>query len=311
MLFLNYVYNELYKTLSTKILIIFSVVLLTLASLLTWVGDDSGTDDNEGWIELLISENNQLEERLESDDFQGSSRIRTHFFNRIQENNYRIENNIPFSSGLANMRSVSNLIALLELMLVIVIARMIATEFEKKTIYNLIIESRSRSLILFSKLVAGVFIIGLLIIYLIGMGVLVTTMRHGMQWLSHSDVMTLNGVVQEVTVLHSVGSHFLLSLPQVILTFSITFFLSFFTRNSIISSAVPVFLSFFGTIIEDIVSPFSWGVIWPYLHTNMIQHVSGNPHYQNLTIYHSIAIVLCLCISLISISFYQFSRLDV
>ena len=117
-------------------------------------------------------------------------------------------------------------------------------------------------------------------------------------------VVVRNNKIIHSTVFAQLVEQLIMFVPSYFLNLCITFALGHISKKTVVTSAVPMFLCFTGTIIANFLSNYKLGALWPYVHTNIKQYLDGSQYYDFLSIGFSLAILLCYGIIMYILSFY-------
>lgn len=182
--------------------------------------------------------------------------------NKIREVWYGLENNIPDLNDITDARSVLDgtyeiYIILAVIMVIIIGAGIVATEFSKGTIRLLLIRPVSRWKVLLSKLLA-VLVIGFSVVVL-GIGILYvsTGATFGFETYNTPLLSTVNGVIVQSSYISFLMPKIVLSCASLVFITSVVFAISTLAKNTALAVAVSMILYLGVTLVTDLL--VSWG----------------------------------------------------
>lgn len=286
-----------------------SICLIIIVSAIVSSLFNQATYKKDGWEEQLRMQNESIEELVEKSENM-SDRVRTYYDNLIEKNNYAIQNGIEPSDAYDNATSILAIDILIELLFIVMFASLIVNEYSNRTMNNMLCSPNSRGSIVFSQFLTGIIMIAELLIVLLLSALIVTGGKYGFSHLFDPMIVKTNEGFKKSIVIIQVIIHMLYYIPQYCLSLGITFAIAHVTKNSAIASGVPMFFYLFGTIAADVLSKYKFGVIWPYIHTNINQYHDGNQYYDFMSMGGSIAIVIAYITVFYLIALFSVKRKD-
>lgn len=182
--------------------------------------------------------------------------------NKIREVWYGLENNIPDLNDITDARSVLDgtyeiYIILAVIMVIIIGAGIVATEFSKGTIRLLLIRPVSRWKVLLSKLLA-VLVIGFSVVVL-GIGILYvsTGATFGFETYNTPLLSTVDGAIVQSSYISFLMPKIVLSCASLVFITSVVFAISTLAKNTALAVAVSMILYLGVTFATDML--VSWG----------------------------------------------------
>lgn len=283
------VQNHMQKSLKSLSNIVICLVIIAGAIIISVF--NKGTYEKDRWQEQLTMQNESIENLVKKSSAM-SNRVKIYYDNLIEKNNYAIEHEIMPSDSYDNATSILGIDILIELLFIMMFASLVVNEYSSRTMNNMLCSPNSRGSIVLSQFITGIIIMAELLGVLMLSSLIVTGVKYGFSHLF--DPMIVKGAdgIKETTVIVQVVIHMLYYIPQYFFSLGVTFVIAHASKNLAVTSAVPMFLTFFGTIAADVLSKFKIGVIWPYIHTNVNQYFDGSQYYDFMSLLGSIAIVI-------------------
>lgn len=216
----------------------------------------------------------------------------------IEKSWYAINHNINYNkSGVRTSFTdcISNNIAFLGIIVVIIAGGIVANEFQKGTIRLLVIRPNKRWKILLSKFITVIIITLLFAVVTYCVSFVASGVFFGFKDYFISDLVYYNSGVKEVNfILHSVGKMFILLIP-VIFSGLLAFGLSVVTRNTALSVGLSIFLfvgyGIIGAILTLIRFPFINYTFIPYLdYSQFISPITLVDNCFNYNTYYTFAL---------------------
>ncbi|WP_078381259.1 ABC transporter permease [Sutcliffiella halmapala] len=308
--------NELIKWFRRPSFYVMSVILIGLSIIgvvftvmMGSLMDDNPNQNQVGWKESLVQENEHLKMTMESD----SSRDQAYFERQYAINEYRINNDLePVQDNTVWSYVDSNLglTSIITLFVVIIAGGMIASEFTWGTIKLLMIRPISRSKILFAKYISVLVFMVIFYVILFVTSFLVGAIAFGMD--STTELLYINGNVLALHPFLYILIKTLLSSLGVIMFATIAFMISSVFRNNSLAIGISLFLLFTGTQITVLVSmKYEWAKYSPFANTNFTSFIEGMPVVAGTTFGFSLVMFLVYFILLHVISFFTFVKRDI
>ncbi len=195
----------------------------------------------------------------------------------------------------------SNLLLIIQLIVIVYAGDILSNEFSRGTIKMLLMRPYSRSKILFSKLIAILFLVIFFTLFQFTSSVLAGI-------LFFSGGFTLFGQ----SFLFS-SSSYLFQFIEIVIIGLLAFTLSVITRSSIFSITVTIFLFYFSSLALALLEHFGYenGKYILFANTNLQPYFFGEPMFDGMTLYFSIINVLFHCVICLIISFGLFNKRDI
>lgn len=280
--------NDLYKCFKKKSFILLMIVMVCVIAV------SGGTNyrlfNEDTWQEMLAAQNYEMTKYVESTEGV-NERIRKYYDTKIAENNYCIENRIKPSNFLNDVTKMFSVDTILELVFIMLFGAFVAEEYTSKAFNNTMKSPNRKSRVFLSQFITGIILIAALVTVLLLTSVAVAGIKNGFSEIFAPAVYSKNGVFIETTVLMRILRTLLMYLPQYVLNLSIVFMIAHVTRNPIATAALPLFLALSGTILSDSLTKYKWGVLWPYVHTNLNQYFEQSQYYSYMSLGKSLMVV--------------------
>ncbi len=286
--FIRLLRNDLYKCIINKTCFLSILVMLVGVAIAGLYNDKLFRDDS--WKEMLLAQNESICEYINEAKIV-NERIIKYYDTKIAENLYCVENNIKPSNFYNDVATMLSIDIFVEMFFIIIFASFIVNEYVNKTFNHLVCSPNKIGNIYLSQFITGFILIIVLLLILFVTSLTVAGIKNGFSEMFKLTVYSENTDIIVTTVFIRIVRTLLFFVPQYVLNWGIVFMVSHITRNSIISSAVPMFMVLSGTIIADTVTKSKFGVIWPYVHTNMNQYFEQSKYYEYMTVGKSLLIV--------------------
>ncbi|MGG3564579.1 ABC transporter permease [Neobacillus rhizosphaerae] len=274
----------------------------------------NGMDVSEDpkWEQVLQEENNALKQQMD----QSRTKIEKQYFKReIAINDYRIKHHIPPRekySVWSFVKDSSQLIVLAGLLIIIVAAGIVASEFNWGTIKLLLIRPISRTKILLSKyltvLLYALLMLGILFVFSTVLGALLFGMPdNAVPYLNYN-----NGQVTEQNIVFHLLIYYGLSSIDMIMLVTMAFMISSVFRNSSLAIGLSLFLLFTGGQLTTLLSmKFTWAKYLLFANTDLMQYVEGTPLVKGMTLSFSVLMLLAYFALFQFLAFFVFQKRDV
>ncbi|HEY4600992.1 MAG TPA: ABC transporter permease [Cerasibacillus sp.] len=311
--FFKLIYNELFKIFVRKstwfMFIALLIVLLGMGFLEKGFGDDY---TNENWRTELEQENKNLQKDLEEDDIEDSP-FYDFAMSTIEENNYRLENDImPLSTGgWSFMYLTASFLGLVSLFTIVIAAGIVANEFSQGTIKLLLIRPIHRSVILLSKYIA-VLIFGFitavsLLLLSLGVGGILFGFEEHIPAvvIENTEGLTHLSVLKETIYGYSFYS------VNLIMITTLAFMISAVFRNNALSIGVALFLLFTGNTVVQFFSDKEWAKYILFANTDLRPYFGGKPLFEGMTLSFSVITLLVYYAIFVFLAWGIFTKRDV
>jgi ABC-2 type transport system permease protein len=299
---------KMWKRISTKVMLIFVVVIVVAATSIVRYHEYSiGTDVNAvpavsaNWKSDLQQEITALKAQIKKTDSGTNNPMQRRQVGSLQatiaEDQYRIDNNISTDSPdsiwtrMTNFNSEANYGSIIALMLIIACAAAIAGEFSEGTIKMAISRPYHRHEILSAKLIASLlFGLAMLAAILIS-NFIMFAIYYGVHGWGAMDMLWTSSRVLYVPAVLKMLAVFGLDFLQVIFFVVLAFTLSAVTRSRSIATGFSLFLLLVGVQIVTLLALyFSWGRYLPFAMTNFSGYLLSGAGIEGTTL--SLALIL-------------------
>ncbi len=307
MILLRLVQNELIKCFKKKSALFIFLFIFAGSALLTII--NAKTYGAE-WKKSLENENRSINELINKAE-NLSKRTKGYYQDIIICNEYRIQHDLRPSAAIDNINYTMNLNVFLQFLIVILVSNLVASEYATKNIRQYVSYPISKIKLSASKYIACVIAMAAFTVILLLSSIMVTGVKYGFDSLSGFVIAIKNGSITAIPLWRHLFISYSTFLPEYIFTMTLTFSIAIFTRNITLSTGIPIFLSFLGTIVADVLSNYRWGVLWPYIHTNMNQFKTGTLYYSYLSIEKSLGILAIYIAILYAAGTATFKKRDV
>lgn len=324
---------KIFRQISTYIMIGFLVVVLILLGVLTKFIESNSEPVSENWKEDL----QQMVDSYKQDLALGSSTsgevpdgvtieadegyymtpsLRSFYEREVALMEYRIEHDIPPASEYSVWTFVNDstgLISLVGLLVIIVASGIVANEFSKGTIKNLLIKPYKRWKILLAKYFTTIFFLVFMLAILFISSLILGWLLFGTgQDTSSIHLMYMNGkVVEQNIVIYLMITYFFNSL-SIFLLATMAFMISSVFRVSGLAIGISIFLLFTGDLVTNLLAgKFEWAKYILFANTNLMVYFDGTPYVEGMTIIFSIIMMLIYFLLFMVLAFSVFVRRDV
>lgn len=311
---INLIRNEnmkLFHSISTWIMMGILILIIVAVGLISrFTGTQAPTTD---WKADVAMTNKSMQESLEQP---GMPKIAIDTFKKeIQNNEYRLENNIEpvkANSLWGFVETSSAIISLISLFAIIMGGKIVANEFSEGTIKLLLIRPSKRWKILLSKYITiiGQTIRMLLVLFIVSFvlgGILFSFKGAATPYISNS-----GGKITEINMIAHIIQIYGLQCVNLIMMVTLAFMISSVFRNSAMAIGIGVFLL---TIVQPIIlvlsQKFDWVKFILFANTDLNQYINGEPLIEGMTMTFSIIVLLVYFIIFNVISYLGFTKRDI
>jgi len=268
-----------------------------------------GLNDNSAWTEDLKVELTQVEEELDTTDLAEDKKVELlQRQEELQENiSYNVENNKP-STREKVILETSGAMSLVMLLMIIVSAGIVATEFSTGTIKMLLSRPVKRWKILTSKYLT-VLLFGLLLtvvtfVFSFISAYIFFPAAEGSFVLFNNSEIAIGAVFGESMYL------VMLSFVYVCVMATLAFMIGSVFRSSSLAIGVSIFLYFTSTMIVMFLQEFAFAKYLVFAH-NLDQYGMGFKMLESNTMPFSIAVLTAYVIVFLGISYVTFMKRDI
>lgn len=310
---------KIFKQISTYIMIGFLLVVVLAAGGLSKYIESQEEPVSVNWKEELQSQNAVNQELLSNPD-EGVVLAPSYvgFLEReIALNEYRIEHNIPpeyeYSAWTFINDSTSMIVNLVGLLVIIVASGIVANEFSRGTIKNLLIKPFKRWKILLAKYVTTLlFLLFMLSVLFVSAALIGFILFGNGDPASNVHLAYTNGeVIEQNILIYLVKNYFMNTLSIFMLT-TMAFMISSVFRVSGLAIGISIFLLMTGgTITNLLASRFEWPKYLLFANTNLMQYVDGTPYVEGMTLNFSITMMIIYFLIFMIFAFSFFTKRDV
>ncbi|MCA1024184.1 ABC transporter permease [Halobacillus litoralis] len=310
--FFQLVRNEWMKLLhqkSTWIMMAILAVLVLGAGILFKVDaafTNGEVPNGDNWKQELQEQNAQLMEGSRED-------LKYPGYQNVQENQYRIENDIAPTAynGWDFVGDNLGLSGLVGLFAIIVGAGIVANEFRWGTIKLLLIRPLSRLKILLSKYVTVLTYTLAMMVFLYVFSLITGAALFGMDGFSQPHVYQQNGEFQDAGLLSFSLLKYGLSLIELTIMTTFAFMIAAIFRNTSLAIGLSIFLMMAGSSVIFFLIEKEWAKFILFANTNLNQFVEGSPIISDLTLGFSITVLAVYYIVFLLLSWIFFTKRDV
>lgn len=321
------VQNELIKIFEKKMSWIFAIILIIAlvgTAVLELKTSTQQTEDD--WKVQVQTEIDQLEKEMEKapsyedipeDDYK--TKAKEDIQAEIDSFNGNLNDNVnPYTTSWSYLDYYGiALKSLITLLVVIVCAGNISSEFSDGTIKQLLIRPHRRWAILLSKYIALLIYSAFLIAVLIGIGYLVSIAFFGIDDFS-GKLSVQNPTTFEMEAVAG-GAYFFQSLlyylPGLIMVLTLAFMLSTLFKNQAIAVGIGVFVLFFsstaGALIVGFSEKYTWTKALIFPHLDQTVFVVQDKILENITMPMSLGILGIYYLIFMFITFFFFQKRDI
>ncbi|QTM98918.1 ABC transporter permease subunit [Sediminibacillus dalangtanensis] len=306
--------NEWFKLSKKPSIYLMGVIIVLLVIATGMIGkiteDAHSVPDN--WQENLAAKNEQMKEQ--NQEHANNPILTENNRNQIAVNNYRIDHDIKPGAELSVWSyTVENvpLISVAGLLVMIIAAGIVSSEFSGGTIKLVMIRPAPRWKVLLAKyltvLAYGLLLVVLLFIASLAVGVILFGMGESMVHLTVN-----NGVVSEENVLVYLLRYFFFSTIDLWMMVSLAFALSAIFRNTAVSLGVSLFAYLMGgTFTSLLAERFDWTKYLLFANTDLNRYVSGTPFVEGMTMTFSIVMLFLYLAVFLGTAFMTFTKRDI
>lgn len=302
---------KLYNQKATWIMAVILAVLVIASGVLfkfdgTLTGGEAPTGDN--WKEELQQQNEQLMSA------EGEPpEVEYPAFQNVEENQYRIENDIKPTEYNAwdFVRENRPLVALVSLFTIIVAAGVTANEFRWGTIKLLLIRPISRTKILFAKYVSVLIYAMAMLLTLFLLSFVVGALFFGIDGFSQAYVYNQAGEFKDAGIFTFTLSQYLLSFVELVMMATFAFMIAAVFRNTSLAIGLAIFLMMAGSSIVLFFMNKEWAKYILFANTDLNQFIEGTPFFSGITLGFSIGVLAVYYILFMLLSWIFFTKRDV
>ncbi|MCJ7687903.1 MAG: ABC transporter permease [Clostridiaceae bacterium] len=311
---INLVRNENMKlshSISTWIMMGILILIIVIVGLISrFVGTQAPATD---WKADVTMQNESMQKSLEQPGIPKVGKI--NIKKEIQNNEYRLENNIePIKSNSlwGFVENSSAIISLISLFAIILGGKIVANEFSEGTIKLLLIRPSKRWKILLSKYISviGQTLLMLLVLFVVSFvlgGILFSFKGASTPFLTN-----VSGKITEVNMISHIVQLYGLECVNLLMMVTLAFMISSVFRNSAMAIGIGVFLLTIGNgITMYLISNFNWAKYILFANTDLSQYINGEPLVEGMTMTISIIILVGYFISFNVISYLGFTKRDI
>ncbi|QOY35014.1 ABC transporter permease [Anaerobacillus isosaccharinicus] len=325
---ISLIQNELLKLISKKKLIVITLIIATLISLFTYaqfkeaerMADRYNTTDWRTTLELQIADTrNRLDgNRITSEEWRQQLEI------RIQQQQYYLDHDInplePGAPTFVRRFLESSVSLLLPLLIMIIAADLVSSEFSLGTVKLLLTRPVKRWKVLLSKYITLVLTVSLTVFIFGVLSYLISGLVFGYQGWSAPILLgfqTDGGVlnVTNVTLLPQwqyLLMAFGLAWFVTLVVGTLSFMLSVLVKSTAAGMGIMLSCLISGTILSSMVSSWESAKYFFMVNLNLIHYLSGSaPPIEGMSLLFSFTILLLWGIAALVISFTTFVRRDV
>ncbi|KRG12950.1 ABC transporter permease [Lederbergia galactosidilytica] len=308
---------KIFKQTSTYIMIGFLVLVM-----IGWGGiakylDSQMASVSDNWKEELQTQVNENKEMLANPDGTiMAPSLKGYLQQEIAMGEYRIEHNIPPEQSSSVWTFISDsvqLISLVGLLVIVIASGIVANEFSRGTIKNLLIKPYKRWKILLSKYITTVlFLAFMLVILFVGASVIGLVLFGTGDAAQQTHLAYTNGAVVEQNLLLYLIKTYLLNSLSVFMLTTMAFMISAVFRVSGLAIGISIFLLMSGgTITNLLASKFEWPKYSLFANTNLMQYIDGTPLIEGMTMSFSITMMIIYFGLFMLLAFGFFTKRDI
>lgn len=317
---LRLVQNEwikIFKQISTYIMIAFLIVIvIAVGGISKYVNSQDNAVSTDWKKELQTQIQSDKETLSNPNDIVMAPSLTGFLEKQIAINEYRIEHDIPPEQDYTIWSFVNDstgLISLVGLLVIVVAAGIVANEFSKGTIKNLLIKPYRRWKILLAKyLTTVVFLVFMLAVLFISSALLGAIFFGTGDPASNVHLAYTNGEVVEQSIFIYLVKTYLLNSLSVFLLTTMAFMISSVFRVSGLAIGISIFLLMTGdTVTNLLATKFEWPKYSLFANTNLMQYIDGTPLVEGMTMSFSITVMIIYFLLFICLAFAFFTKRDV
>lgn len=288
------------------------IVLLVLGSGIIGKLTENPDRHGDNWKESLTTTNTELIKQ--NKELENNTLITNFNKNTIALNEYRLENDMKPSSTL-NVWSYTEqnfpLITIAGLIIIIVAASIVSSEFSWGTIKLVMIRPVSRFKVLLSKYVT-VLLFGVIVITTL----FISSLLVGLIFFGNSETnihLTVhNGVVFEENILWYLIRYFLISTVDLWMMTSMAFMLSTLFRSNAMALGISLFAYLMGSTFTNLLAGKFEGMKYVlFANTDLNMYSSGTVLIKGMTLGFSITVLLVYLTVFLTTSFVSFQKRDI
>ncbi|MCL6627817.1 ABC transporter permease [Alicyclobacillus shizuokensis] len=313
---LQLIHNEnvkIYRRLRTWIFgALLLLAVIAMAALTDKASHSQAT--HTSWRQELKQENQQLQQTLDRSGDKLPASTRTQLQTQINENQYRLDHDIPPAKNSAwdFTNSAASLMVLVTLFAAVVAADIIASEFSSGAIKLLLIRPVRRSKILMAKYAASLLFALALIVELAVAAWLVGGIVFGFDGFAtpylYADT---SGHIHQMPMFAHVLSTYGLKCVNLLMIVTISFMISVLLRSSSLAIAISLLLLFVGSTLVEVLSNHTWVKFILFANTDLTQYMEGTPVVKGMTLTFSIIVLAVYFVIFHVVSWLTFTRRDV
>ncbi|WP_456277025.1 ABC transporter permease [Bacillus sp. AK128] len=315
---LNLIRNEwmkIFKRAGTFVMIGLIVLVLTTAGLIVKNIEEAPAFD-ENWKQSLQLKNEETKQLIQDLKSSAAPSSQVNSLEReIALNEYRIEHDLSPNQNYSVwgfVKDSSVILQIIGLIVIIVAAGSVASEFNWGTIKLVLIKPIRRSKILMSKYITVISFSLLLIAFSFVYSTILGIILFGMP---ESDIPYLsyfNGTITEQSmVFHLITYYFYKSIPLLMLG-TLAFMMSAVFRNSSLTIGLCIFLLLGGSQITGMIaSKYEWAKYLLFANTDLTQYYEGFPMVEGMNITFSVVMLIIYMIIFQGLTHYIFNKRDV
>ncbi|GAA3722071.1 ABC transporter permease [Salinicoccus jeotgali] len=307
--------SKIYIMKSTWIMYAFLLAAVVFSLVMNTVTDsvDTETSYSDDWKTELEEENETLMQEIE-DEKEEDPFIEQRNMQQIEENTYRIDNDVRPSGYHAGNFVLDNLFgsSLINLFTIIVAGGIVANEFRWGTIKQLLIRPIPRATILLSKYIAVLLFALLTMLSLLVMTFIIGAIMYGLPsagpetLVNRPEGLSHNGVMSEIMLQYG------FKLINIIVLATFAFMISSIFRSSALAIGISMFLMFAGTTASVAMSQYAWSKFVLFANTDLAVYFNSmGPIREEMTIGFSVAVIAVYMLIFIVAAWSVFTKRDV
>ncbi|MMZ53998.1 ABC-2 family transporter protein [compost metagenome] len=309
---ISFIRNEnmkIYKRKRTWVMIAI-VLLYVLVQIVNLKTAGSGTT-SDNWRAQLEQENVQFSKEAANPDALKIEIKQAE--KRTMLNQYYLDQNIPPSTNAWSfvVSQVRNIIFTTSLISVIIAGEIVSAEFVSGTIKLLLTRSASRTKIYLSKYIAAILFGLSLSAASILVSILLGGFVFGFDGLVDSYFYVKDQAVREVPTLQALLAGYVLNIPFLLITITLTFMISAAFRSTTFSIVISLLVSMTGFSIAIAMDGWAWTKYFVFSHTDLTPFLYGNPSVDGLTLGFSLIFIVLHLAVMHLISYPLFVKCDV
>ncbi|WP_209093312.1 ABC transporter permease [Bacillus sp. 165] len=310
---INLTYNELLKVWKQKVFIApFIILLIPVIILGRWdVVAQQNAKDKTSWKQELMEQNEKHQKELAKGEV--PSLMAKQMKDEIKLNEYRLEHNLPPDvqhSLFGFMKSCTNLVTLVSLILITYASSMISKEHQWGTMNFLMVRPALRTEILLSKfaavIVLYILLCGVLALFSFGEGVLI----YGLSMNSYPELKIVNGAIIEQSVAIDIVKSYVYQFLPVLFYATVAFTLSTILKSNGPAIIIAVVITAVSDPIAQVLSQYSWSKFLVFANTDLLMYENGVPLMEGMTLSFSVVMLLGYIGVLLLLSLLVFKRRD-